>query len=556
MKKHKNTLLIAAFTFLSLFLLYISFSVYYEAYEYFFNAAFEGYITDNKPVNIAIYTYIGIGSIIKYLNSLFPEFPWYTIIMCSLTTIGLFQIQLLFLSKQFSSSTRVHCFLFGLIFLILSESLFLFQFTRVAFILSISSLLFACFTSFNWKSLIFSLSVFCLGILVRPEVAFLMLLLCFPLFFLVNESFKKSSFFIILFIFAILTIQNDRNSSNEFYKKVLHSKTEYQIALGNVVPIGKMKTSEDSMKYTAVCNGIVNDPDYISYQFMRQIVADNSIVLLSKTLFARSLTELNKCATNYSHLIVLCILLLSFNFIIHRKNKKKSIFLFSYSVYLGSVLLYISYNMSMERRVMGPILSFFAITNIIILLEGDILNKIRHQKQLGFIFGSLFLLWCFWCLLFIYNLSNSYNVRIVANKKTLGELEKIAANKILVPESSAFVSLFFDNQKPFDNPKFPSFKKLFLMDIEMFSLTPDYNTFLNKNCNCNSSDLAVFYDYLYSIKDDVILAGNEERIKVYEKYLRIVRKRNYIFKKTGQISGTETTGYKDISTFVITKDSL
>jgi hypothetical protein len=185
----------------------------------------------------------------------------------------------------------------------------------------------------------------------------------------------------------------------------------------------------------------------------------------------------------------------------------------------------------MEMRVFVPIMLHTTLLNLLFFSNriAGCFSKLTASKKL---FLSIFLLF-----LSFYEINNlkdeaeSYRKKIAQNKVGVEKLAEMAEGKIIVPDAYAFMVLFFNNFSPQALPDLAAFKAIYLMDIETLSLSPDYKLFLDKHCKCNSSDLAAFYDYLYSIRKDVVIVGNEQRIKFFEHYLREVRKRTYTFEK-------------------------
>jgi DNA-binding XRE family transcriptional regulator len=193
----------------------------------------------------------------------------------------------------------------------------------------------------------------------------------------------------------------------------------------------------------------------------------------------------------------------------------------------------------MENRIFQPMISIFIVLILYKLLSNEALNINQLISKLIVLF--VLPLSIFISVFDFKNISNNYQLRSHDNQFLNTKIRDTARGKILVPDYFVFIPMFFYSNRPFEQFEFKSFKNVFMLDIETYSLTPDYVTYLNKHCNCNSKDLASFFDYLFSIKEQVLIAGNERRIRVFENYLKLVRKRRYHFVRNKQIEGNELT---------------
>ncbi len=519
---------------------------FYEVYEFFIPATLCGKLMDGMPANI-IYPIanIGLGQVYIWLYSLNADVPWYDWMMAAfmvLSTAVVFSAIFASLCQQ-GRAWQITAFNVALFLLFIAEHIVNWNITRGAFIMCIAA--FICFAlilaerKFSMRMccmLLANAALFILGFLVRPESGELILILGTGYLFF-RYGFKKEIWlrflpFIIPAVCVAGYLTYERHQSTEFYLQ-LEPITEYQIWLGNMVPISEMKTAEDSMKYVALKEGIVNDPEKISNEFVKRVVAGKSSLRLEKDLFVRAASILLESIKAYPHLLFLNLFLTTIFFVSFIRKGKWLGYIF-FHAFFWALIFSICYLMVMEPRIFGAALFFYTAGNLIFLFQSGCFSQFKPNA----LKHSLIAAGCITILaqLYLMNISrNDYEKNIIQNRLRFQALENTARNNLLVPDANAFMIIFFNNFTPFQTPNFSAFKKVFMMDLETKSLHPGYRSYLDKNCGCNSADLGEFYDYLYSHKEEVVLVGELHRWQFFESYLKIVHHKNYSFKSVGFI---------------------
>lgn len=514
---------------------------FYEAYEFMQPAMLSGIMTDGIPADFfAPYGMIGLGKLYKCLYLFLPKYPWYDIITmlyivtaCAVFLLGIDRL----LSSKFSRE-QIFIVTTSFFFLFITDVILNWSYTRTASLLCVAAFgwhqsLPNTIVNSNFKRLSASF-LFLLGTLIRPEIGELMAILIFGYLFWLHGVSKKTIVelfpFLIpaLFVFAILAYT--KINSGEFYDQ-FESSMEFQIASKNIVGIDKMKTAEDSAKYIALSNGIVNDPSNINIQFVKRVLdTDNANNFFNKDRFIKSVYILSQNIRAYSHIVFACFVLTVYGFILVCRSRKKTYRFIAFLLYYTFVVFTITYTMTMEARLFDPLLLFFSISVFYFIvreLSQRNTSVFKRSKPIGIIL----LTYCIISQWFALKATaDNYMSNLTINHKLLTSIRAYGKDKILVPDAYGFMILYFDNYKPFQRGSFDSFKNVFLMDMETFSLKPDYRTFLNKNCNCNSTNLGQFYNYLYENKDDVIFLSCNKRLRLFESYLKTVHKKNYRFK--------------------------
>jgi hypothetical protein len=543
----------------SIICVYIGF--YCESYEYINTATFSGRITDNTPAYILYpITNIGLGHLYKLLFYYFPGFSWYNLAM---TLFFIISVAAILYSLIISYNYKTAFIIFFFLIFFIADSIVNWNITRVSFLLCISAsaLLIAqistpLFNNGGIISVVYTV-LYTIGYLIRPESGILIMLLNLPVLILIigfNKKLISSSLIFIPSILISVLIYTDKSTTNEFYVK-LNPIEEYRIAKGNILPIDSMASVEDSMKYVALRSGMLNDPAIINYDFVNRIVSGGSFTLFNSDDIGQTVNKIKSLILDQQQMITVYFVVNALLLFFITLSTREIFIWGAIQLLLIITIWFVTYLMTMEMRVFVPLMFNAILLNIIIF--HDKLGQIFVRSKLYLLYVIVILLFFNVILAFvnIQNSSENYKSAIAQNRINLNQLKIASKNKILVPDANTFMILFFNNYLPVELPDLNAFNKVFLLDIETLSLSMDYRSFLDKNCNCNSTDLAEFYDYLFSIREDVVLAGDEERVRMFENYLRIVRKRNFYFEKTGEIISSEMSGYSNISLFKIMKGS-
>ncbi len=513
---------------------------YYEVYEFIFPLMFSGKLMDDVPGYVFYpIAHLGVEKLYVKLYELSPNVPWYDLMMGS---YFVFSVAVFFKAFENSSKGKLKpwsIILFNTVifFLFISESILNWNYTRTSFMVCIAAFVWVesqkiipGFSKTNIWFLVSAGLLFALGVLIRPEAGTLMFILSSG-FFICTKGFKKETALKILpfFIPTIIisgSVMFNRLTSEEFYSQ-LDPVTEYQIRLGNVVSISEMKNAEDSMKYIALREGLVNDPAYINLDFVERVIGGRNIFLFSHQLFNRAKYLLKETLANYILIIGLNIILMASGLWFFRRNKLKLLRFVVFNGLFWLLLFSIAYLMTMENRLIAPLLFFYFVALIHFLPNDKLLsywsrNAVSKAIVIVPITGLL-------AISLYYQVSEGKNYlrNVTLNRKNFQKLEQASVGKILVTDAAATMIILYNNFLPFQNPVFKKANKILFIDIETLTLTEPYRKFLDRNCNCNSMNLRELFDYFYSNKKEILLAGNPKRIKLFESYLRIVHHKQF-----------------------------
>lgn len=529
-------------TFLCLFA-YAFLGIYYEEYESAFEAMFNGSFTEGIPWDNFFYmAYLGVGELFALLTTKLPRVMWHDWLLAFslwLSVVVIFTSIWVRFQGQLKT-WQIALFNIALFAIFILDNGLNFNLTRVSFLV--------CGAAFIWFALIalekpFNRSqlpayvlcslLFILGFLIRIETG--ILLFGFMLSYVYARKGIGKDLLLKTLPFAIPTVLitggvvYDIATTSQHYKLV-ETGAEYQMSLGNVVPLETMKTPEDSMRYMGLMGGIVNDPAYVSYSFIKSILAPKSPWEIDVRLLTRAVQLLAERLSRYYCILTIYGLLLICAFRLLWADKKA---LFRYLVYTAcfwGLLFLITYKLKMEHRVLSPFLFFFVSGNFCLLLPHGFMQLVK-SKVIRVALAVVGIYAVAAATGQAYALTIDYKSNIKFNRERYAAFESAAKGKIVVPDFHVYKVMYFDNALPFKKREAGPFKKVFQMDMSAYSLIQPYRAYLDSNCKCNSADLGEFFDYLQANKQDFVFAGVPQRINLFQSYLNIVHHKAYIFER-------------------------
>jgi hypothetical protein len=534
---------------------------YYEVYEAIPPTMLSGKLMDGVPANI-IYPIASVllSDLYVRLYALWPNVVWYDYFMAGYMILA---VAVIFTAihlrlRDKLSLPKIILVNAAIFFLFIADNILNWNYTRTSFTV--------CIAAFIWFAILMpqkfsrqmivpyllTALLFLLGVLIRPEAGQLMFLLIgFYLF--CRMGFRKELFVKLLpFFIPVLLVSGsilyDRKTTNQFYIQ-LDPAVEFAIALDKVVPISEMKTTIDSMKYVALKQGIVNDPHYITNAFMHGVVSKNALLFFNNALLRRARDTLCENIKTRWQTASFGVLLFLIGLFYLLPWKRKAFAFVCYSGFFWIMLFGVAYFLTLETRLTAPLLFFYAAANMIFLFE----NNFLFAMSGSFFKRTLLVGFCITTIAVLFQLGGTrkdYEKSIAENHRTFKALEQIGRNKVLVPDASACMIIFFNNYLPFHTPDFRAFKGILMVDMEAMTLAPAYQAYLKKHCSCQTDDLGALFGYFYSIKGEVVFAGTPERMALFQSYLQIVHGKSFSFQHFADLpaeQGIEDKGLENVN---------
>ena len=499
----------------------------FESYEALYPTFFSGVLTGDVPINIWYFvSHFMLSEIYMKFYSIMPAIPCYEIILFFYVAVALFTILFILFKNNAQSGIKAKIVPILLSFILATEFILFFQYTRVAFALGIASTLVLLAGGKEnkmmgwWSGVLF---VFCL--LSRHEVGvFVFLLQWLAVLFVSNRTFSKVALFFNTTVFFLVAgyIGYDRFTTNDFLKQ-FEPELGYQLLdRGNIVPLSSMTNAIDSAKYIAVTN-LITDKEYTTIAFLRSLVAENAFVGVNKELIVRAVNELaDKLNHSFGLLIIYIGLLILIIWQTLPTGRAGIAKLLVFNLLFWGILVAVAYFIMLQYYTVDIMLTLICF----ILLSKIDFGAVHIRYPVAILSGILLLVG----VLVLYLNQKEYSQRLTnnleANVKFRDELKQRYPGKILVPGNDQKRMILF-SLHPFEMHNFSSFSRLYMFDADVIYIEPHYNAYLSKECKCDANNYTAFLDFLASKKDSVRIISTPERVEIMKYYCRVVRSKSY-----------------------------
>jgi hypothetical protein len=418
----------------------------------------------------------------------------------------------------------------SIIFIIIMPTLFTPSFTGNSFILCGASLL-GAYLLFNKKSLsIISILLFVLAIagyllsyFWRQDSA-MGASLIIGIFILIDAKQKiKSFFFLVPFAIAGSAIVYFAYTSLDdipFLQQI--EGAMFYVADGGMDEDLLHGVSEkDSMKIKAVERFFINDENEINtalvYTMLQMKINNESTKsLLKKILHAWQVGE--KTIIKNLFYVLLNLLFVVLAILSGYRNK---LHLVLFQLLFCTTVFLVAYTVKLEDRHYIYMAQLYSFCNLFFLLP--VYNGKFKKISLAIV-----------ALIAAFTLRNeligasSYYQEARNLQITETEVNAVAHNKILLLDGES-KSIFYGS--PLQIHRFDSVKTIAYYDMGEMALIPQYTSFLNKLCNCNSRSVVDFYAAIGKMGDSVIVIAPDERMEFIQSYLKIVHNKTIIYRK-------------------------
>ena len=512
---------------------YFALSSVFEDIQAIFPIFFSGSATQGNPLNIFNYTtHFLLAEVYMKLYILQGKCPWFELVMYAYVVVSLFVVLKVMLERNNSRVVKGLVLITCLFFF--SELTVVFQYTRIAFALGISSTLLWTHKSSNKRFYyLFSSLLFLIALLTRWEVGLFVVLIQWLLIAVNPQLITKPAVWLNTLFFAMVFgyISYERATATG-YTEILQQELGYQLERGNIVSLSAMTTAVDSVKYISVLN-LISDPDYITLGFIKGILREDLYKGLSKELVFRCLSVLTDIAAQAIGFLLIYGLLLT---VVLTQQFKRNRTLFWRLVLFNTTVValefIITYYIKMESRQFNPTLIFMC---LLLLLWLDF-SALKNSTAILVTFISFLV-----CGLIIqYKLQQEYVIDLKNTTENNNVFRQIVVekcgHKILVPDLR-FSQSMIGYIRPIQYPDYSAFHRLYLFDFDVLYLEKNYNGYLHKECNCNAGSYTELMDFFVSKKDSVVWVSTPQRISAIIDYCHTVRHKDYQFSIVDSVQG-------------------
>jgi hypothetical protein len=345
-----------------------------------------GNYTGNFESNLVFINPI-YGAIVSSLYFISKEIEWYTVLFVSFHLLSFTVI----LDKIIQ--LKIHSFLnlsLVILFTVFELNFLVYlQFTTVAIMLTIAGLI--LYHGEKRKQLIPSFLFILIAALIRPEVTFLILIFVLPYFFYTSYILKSYRRLIYILFFLIIPVSSilirDKLVSNEWTEA-----TKYNRLRAEVTDNLNADFSESIYKgvcskgdYTLLKNFFPN-PNVITMDVLKRL-SKNIQIKKQKT---DRLKNIKTQFISYLRDFILLFLIVGM-FLFFNKNNKYRLFILLYSVFLISVLAYISIDGLLKNRIfIGFVISFILVFIFSLEVWNDFSRFQMHSLSIGLLLLSFY----------------------------------------------------------------------------------------------------------------------------------------------------------------------
>ena len=403
--------------------------------------------------------------------------------------------------------------------------------TRTAFSLSLTgiSLFFLQLKteSFRKRLLLFvaALLFFTAGTFMRSEAAIGTLLTALPVLLFSGRK-NWSRFGITALPFVILVAGYSAvflyklSFSTSFYYQI-EPDFEYELMdKQNFVPMSRMKTKKDSLRYEAVIgNWMLADSVQTPPQFIRSLIAKQSgfwdrFILFPKSFDIDTFLFQLKKVTSDSAFVLLITLLLLLALIINREPLflLTALCVTGYALFLVVVVIG-GINSELNERFYEPI---FAIAGCVLL---TLASRFQPQKisvsmycaAVAILFAGSIYAWHV-----SKSRSSSVESQIHANKLFLHQVNALPGYDYVFNTSddgSIYQTDVWDSRLLFGS------KKVVPVDFVQYSYSSQVKNRLKEITGCPDYDFPCRFEFLIKNKEKTLIVGSEQRLAFYQYYL-------------------------------------
>lgn len=510
---------------------YFCLGFYYVEYEALHSSFFSGKLTPGFAFrSIYFLMNIGISHGYSFLYEVWPNVEWlsvtYALCLFTASFIALY-VLLAWLPKNIPLWAKV-LVLVGAYFLAFADHHIHFIITRVSYLTAGGAVLglihfFGPGTKIGSRLPLFiGLNLFFTwGVLTRIEsaMAATLLLLLFALAFWGNIKRCMLLFAYPLLLLGALSlyVTYDVSTSTEFYKQIEPEIEAQYVERQNKIPLSEMKTRRDTVMYNMASEVAWVDPKVLTPDYLRSLIGPEKFMYTDGKQWNRAFKELYEITLKHWALTLLALLLGVTAFFVALPSFSRSAKFWWWVFELGvwGLLLVQTYTFKINDRSFLPYMSLFVFCHVLFLARAWPWPKKSVAVYVSVTACGML------AAVQLYGLkkeSDALRTQLAAYRSNFDIIKQVAGGRYLVMNSTSFDYVFLSNE-PFVPYDYSAFKRIYITDGHVIPFIPYYRRYLEHECSCNMDDFPVFWDYLKSIRQDVVILSIPRRMQVLQEYL-------------------------------------
>ncbi len=516
-------------------------------------ALLRGDFTGMPISNLFLY-FIGLAKPLSFLLSFLPKVPWVggLLVFLHLFAVGVGVKILVLKLKTNGIGWGGQLFVATLfVFLVFSEALFYLSIACSCMISAAAAVIYLYFIApgvkNKWlKEIAQFISWLCLvvAVLIQNEVTLVALISVFLFLFLCGNNLWKATNLLVrvaaLYGVVYFVIYfTGGNSQKEFLTNESYFFTYYDTYLSKKEPV---LSASDSVKQECMQQWFVWDKEQFAPAYLKTITSKQPIagieknqILFKTNMYLQGLKDgvcnrlLPVCALN------LLLLLAAIGLTCTERNKMMGFVL--YKLLLALFFSVICILLKFEFRLFHSVVIIDTLLSFVFVVGCT--HSVTNKRPVVFTtvnFGVLLLLvlGCTWKHTYYKQSNQEQKTAIYESAKLRHEIDSMFQNQILVPGLESTLTLV--NNSPLQTEHLTSNNTVLGYDAGYTTYYREFETWLL--INCGGVSFRSFVKYLWHNNQRVVIIASEEKISLWQRYLRIVYNTQVSFIKISDASYT------------------
>jgi len=464
-----------------------------------------------------------ISFLYKFLYSQIPSINWtgisFTLFTFSSLYIALHSLKKIVLGsrEELLVALRIAQIVLAVVFL---ENFTVLAHTRFSLLLCGIALVWLVFSSdlsFYQKTLLNLLFVF--STLIRPESSVGMLLIVgtgsliykFDVVGLIKRIWFPVTFTTLLFTVIIIHWHY-----TDAYLIRVEPEIEYKAMAKHLIPLSEMKTAADSAKQVALGRGIWFDMKTMSPEYMRSILLSGvKHEPEHRTMICKHVANLYK---SY-FLLPLFTLIIAIGGLFFRNTRSAAMKSLLFQLVFFTIIFLLDYN---RKMVAGRhFLNLLIVAGVIALVyfrEVSISSYVRKYANAVLTVMLVLLAYGSYATIASYkNTTSDMYSTIQCTESVMDGFEKMFSGRTVVININSYPLL--DHELAIKNKLYTK-NRYILFDAFTYSLTPRYQDYLNRICQCDNQKPVDFFKWL--IKEDALYISQTKRTDATANFMKAV----------------------------------
>jgi hypothetical protein len=465
-----------------------------------------------------------------------PWFPVFVIVLSSFSIVFILNLILKVGSKK-SIPASVTLFLVFFLFFLLLNNLYWVEYDRVAFIVSGSAVIFFIvipdlFSQQKSQILVYTIATiwYIGGVCLRPEIGIVTFVALSPticLLFYPRITYCAKVFLPVFVVILCFTLAYGYNLmfSEEYYYKT-EPDIEYELLdRANIVPLSKMTTKEDSMRYIAVTQQwMLGDLNNTPVEFIRQLLNKDNTWYNRVFFFLqpvegrdRSILHLGKWFDMIKVKSIYSVYIFILFMLIYYVNGVGLALLTALSFFVLSFFISLSFSINSFDRIIEPLMGLGCVVHTLVLFKGNGLYKLHKLNKLISLFSVAAVVVLLACKLLEFKAKTD---ELSVEQRSVKEKIQRACSS----NNRKYVVIFLDQVCLNTGDALQVFdvfnnKTLILSDFAQFSANSNFLATTQERTGCKGTDFLCRMKFIQDHASESVVIATKDRLNFFTDYM-------------------------------------